>query len=436
MKEQNKNRIVKNAAWIIGVQIVKALLGIVISMLTARYLGPANFGLINYAASIVAFVSPIMFLGLNNILVQELCNNPNNEGEILGTSICLSFISSLLCIAGVVSFVSIANSNEKETLLVCFLYSLLLVFQSFDLIQYWFQAKLMSKYSSIVSLIAYGIISLYKAFLLVSGKTVFWFAVSNALDYFIISGLLLLIYKRVGNQKLRFVLSTGKRLLSKSKYFIVSNLMIVVFAETDKVMLKLMVGNASTGYYSAAIVCAQLVSFVFTAIIDSFRPVAFEEKEKSIEAFEKCVISLYSIIIYCALFYSLCMTIFSPITIRTLYGNEYEPAIVVLKVIVWYCCASYLGGARDIWILAENKQKHLLVINSVGAFLNVLLNLILIPRIQAVGAAIASVVTQFAINIIFVSIYSPTRRNGFLMLQALKPNTFFSTIHNLIPTRY
>ena len=56
----NKNRVVKNASWIIGIQIVKSLLGLVISMLTARFLGPSNFGLINYAASIVAFVTPIM----------------------------------------------------------------------------------------------------------------------------------------------------------------------------------------------------------------------------------------------------------------------------------------------------------------------------------------------------------------------------------------
>ena len=66
----NKNRVVKNASWIIGIQIVKSLLGLVISMLTARFLGPSNFGLINYAASIVAFVTPIMYLGLNGVFVQ------------------------------------------------------------------------------------------------------------------------------------------------------------------------------------------------------------------------------------------------------------------------------------------------------------------------------------------------------------------------------
>ena len=64
----NKNRVVKNASWIIGIQIVKSLLGLVISMLTARFLGPSNFGLINYAASIVAFVTPIHVFGLKRCI--------------------------------------------------------------------------------------------------------------------------------------------------------------------------------------------------------------------------------------------------------------------------------------------------------------------------------------------------------------------------------
>lgn len=113
----NKNRVVKNASWIIGIQIVKSLLGLVISMLTARFLGPSNFGLINYAASIVAFVTPIMYLGLNGVLVQEIVNTPEKEGEILGTSVTMTFLSSLLCVIGVISFAAAVNRGERETVI-------------------------------------------------------------------------------------------------------------------------------------------------------------------------------------------------------------------------------------------------------------------------------------------------------------------------------
>ena len=58
-----KNKIFHNISWIVGCRIVQAVISLVISMLTARYLGPGNYGLINYAASVVALVTPLMQLG-------------------------------------------------------------------------------------------------------------------------------------------------------------------------------------------------------------------------------------------------------------------------------------------------------------------------------------------------------------------------------------
>lgn len=139
------------------------------------------------------------------------------------------------------------NAGEKETLIVCALYSILLIFQSIDLIQYWFQAKLISKYSSITGFIAYLIVAGYKVFLLLAHKSIFWFAISNALDYMLISLSLLIIYKHKGGQRLRFSWHTAKCMFARSKYNIFSDLMVTVFAQTDRIMLKLMIDDMATG---------------------------------------------------------------------------------------------------------------------------------------------------------------------------------------------
>lgn len=422
-------KVIKNASWIIGVQIIRSIVSIVISMLTARFLGPSSYGLINYAASIVAFVAPIMYLGLAGILVQEIVNSPEREGEIIGTAITMSFCSSLICIAGVVAFVFFVNAGEKETLIVCALYSILLIFQSIDLIQYWFQAKLISKYSSITGFIAYLIVAGYKVFLLLAHKSIFWFAISNALDYMLISLSLLIIYKHKGGQRLRFSWHTAKCMFARSKYYIFSDLMVTVFAQTDRIMLKLMIDDTATGYYSAAVTCAGMTSFIFSAIIDSVRPMAFDcKKEKEEEKYEKSIICLYSVVIYLSLLQSIVTTIASPLVIKILYGNEYQTSVGALQIIVWYCSFSYLGGARAVWILAEEKQKHLVVINLVGAGLNIILNLVLIPKIGINGAAIASVITQFFTNIVFVTIYKPTRRTGYLQWKAINPKYLYEVL--------
>lgn len=113
------NRIFKNSMWIISCKVAQAILTLIITMLTARYLGPSQYGIINYAASVVAFFVPIMQLGLKNTLVQEFVNAPEKNGEILGTSIVLSLISSAACMVGVFSFSLAANFNEPITIIVC-----------------------------------------------------------------------------------------------------------------------------------------------------------------------------------------------------------------------------------------------------------------------------------------------------------------------------
>lgn len=416
-----KNKIAVNASWIIICRVIQAFLSLVVSMLTARYLGPSNFGLINYASSIVSFAAPIMYLGLNSVLVQALINEPDTEGEILGTSLCMSFCMSILCILGTVSFVSIANTGERDTLVVCALYSLMLMFQSMDLLQYWFQAKLMSKYTSITMLIAYIIVSAYKILLLATGKSIFWFAISNGLDYAVIAIGLLIVYKQVGGHQFSFSMGCARMMLSKSKYYIISNLMVMVFTQTDKIMLKIMLDDSATGFYSAAVACAGMSSFVFGAIIDSMRPSIFESIKSSQKAFEQNVSRLYCIVIYLSLAQSLGMTFLAKPIILVLYGQKYMQTAQILRLVVWYTTFSYLGSVRGVWMLSTNNQKYLLSINVAGAMSNVALNALFIPVMGAMGAALASLLTQFFTNVLMGYLVKPIRENNRLMVRALNP---------------
>lgn len=423
-----KNKVAKNSLWIISCRVVQAFLALAISILTARFLGPSNYGLINYAASVVSFVVPIMNLGLNSILVQEIVNDPQKEGETLGTVLVLSLASSFLCILGVLSFATIVNAGEKDTFIVCGLYSIMLIFQALEITQYWFQAKLMSKYTSLTMLVAYILTSIYKIFLLATQKSVYWFAVSNAIDYAIIGFVLLIVYKRLGGQKLSFSLHTAKKLFSKSRYYIISNMMVTIFAQTDRIMLKLMINDSAVGWYSAAVSCSGMTSFIFVAIIDSFRPVIFESKKINQKSFEINVSRLYSIIIYSSLIQSATITLFAKPIIGILYGSAYNASIMALRIVVWYTTFSYLGSVRNIWILAESKHKVLWILNLFGAILNVSLNLIFIPIWGIYGAAFASLLTQIFTNVIMGFIIKPIRYNNSLMIKGLNPNIIFKLI--------
>ena len=192
------NKVINNAKWIVICKFAQSLLQLVVGMISARYLGPSNYGLINYAASIVAFAIPVMRLGFDATLVREYVESPEQESRIAGTSVVLNLISGIACTIGVIGFSAVSNINNRMTITVCGLYSLSLIFAAAEMIQYWFQYKLLSKYSSVIMLGAYFFVSVYKIFLMVTQKSVYWFAVTHSLEYGIVALCLFVVYFKKG----------------------------------------------------------------------------------------------------------------------------------------------------------------------------------------------------------------------------------------------
>ena len=182
--------------------------------------------------------------------------------------------------------------------------------------------------------------------------------------------------------------------------------------------------QCGSGLYSSAMTCATMTSFIFVAIIDSYRPIIFNSQNDSLQ-FEQKLKFLYCIIIWCSLIQSILMTVAAPIIIRILYGAEYLGAVNILRIVVWFTTFSYIGTVRNIWILSHGHQKYLGWINLSGAIINILLNALLIPLCGAIGAAVASVISQFFTNVIIGYILPPLRKNNKLMLESLNPKLIF-----------
>ena len=424
------SRIVNNAKWIILCKIVQSALQLIVGMLCARYLGPDNYGIINYATSVLAFVIPIMKLGFNETLVHELVKDPDHEGEIMGTALTMNLLSSVVCMMLAYGFVSVANRSDTVTITVCVLCSISMLFSALEMIQYWFQYKLLAKYPSMVMLISYIAVSAYRIFLLVKSKSIYWFAVTQSIDYGIIGISLIAIYLTKGH-RLSFSFRRAKSMLCVSKSYILASMMVVVFQSTDHIMLTNMIGAGENGLYSAAITCTTIAQFVFVAIVDSFRPVIISKKKENRGDYEKDVSKLYCIIIYLALAQAVAFTVLADFIVKLLYGSEYAGSAMILRILCWQFVFSCMGLVRNVWILAEQKQQYLWIINLSGASANVLLNYLMIPSMGAGGAALATFLTQLFTNFVVGFIVKPIRQNNILLLQGIKPTTFFVEVKNI-----
>lgn len=284
---------------------------------------------------------------------------------------------------------------------------------------YWFQSHYLSRAASLASLGAYIIVSVYKIILLITKQSIYLFAISNALDFFLIFLILYIVYKRIAGSRVMFDAKVAKRLLSKSKHYIIPDLMVAIYSQTDHVMIKMMLDDVATGYYSAAISCSTFISFIYIAIINSARPMIYENQKISEEKFEKSICGLYSSVIYLSLFIAGAICVFAKPIITILFGEGYLAATQTMRVLAWMPTFSYLGTVRNIWVLAENKQRHLWLITLFGALGNVILNALFIPFAGILGAALASVMTQVITNVVITIAFRPYRRCGILLLKSL-----------------
>lgn len=396
------NLFLSNTIWNISGKIIQMIISLVVGMLTARYLGPSNYGIIGYTASYVTLFSSICQLGFNSVAVKEILEQPEKQGKILGSTIFFRVLSSLLSTVGVVILVYFLDAADPLIIKVAFLQSLSLVFQSFEMIHFWYQSRMETEVSVKVQTFAYLIMAAYKIAILALGKDVIWFACSTIIEAAVVAAALIWSYRRSKGQKLEISFACGTEMLKYSYHFILSGMMVTIYSHMDKIMLEQMLNESAVGYYTAATKVAQMWSFVLTALINSARPLIISSRKQSQEVYVKQNKRLYAAILWIGIAVASVMTIGGKWIVLLMYGKDYLPATSSLQISAWYTMFAMLGTARGIWIVCENKAKYVKYYLGIGAVLNIILNYLLIPAYGPGGAAAATLITQ-----IFTAVFAP-----------------------------
>ena len=396
------NLFVYNTIWNIGGKVLQMGLSLIVGMLTARYLGPSNYGVIGYTASYVSFFSVVCQLGFTSIAVKELLENKETEGEVLGTSIFLRVCTSIISTIAITCLVYIMDKGDKVIVWVAFLQSLSLMFQSFDMLHYWYQSRMETQVSVKIQTLAYLIMSAYKISILAFGKSVEWFAFSTAFEAAVVAAFLYMAYRKSSTQKLSISLEYGKKMFKESYHFILSGLMVTIYSEMDKIMLEQMLSSEAVGFYIAANKISSLWSFVLLALINSAEPLIIATRAQNKEQYIKKNKQLYAAVIWIGIAAGLAITVLGKWIILFMYGETYLPSTSSLRISAWYTMFAMLGTARGVWVVCEDKGKYVKYYLGAGAVVNVILNYLLIPVYGPAGAAAATLLTQ-----IFTAVFAP-----------------------------
>ncbi len=422
MKKIFQSKIFHNFSWLFADKLIRLALSLFVSIVVARYLGPENYGIWNYLLSIAMFFTAFVSLGLDSILPRELVNHPEKELSIISTSFLLKIVGGF--IGFILSILIFIWYKDPDTylLLMMSLMASLLIFQSADVTDIFFKAKLQAKYSVIGRNSAFIIVALLKLYFVFYNYSLIYFVASNAIEMFLGGVLVLSIYFKKGNKiSLRNVdWGIGKRMLKDGLPMAISGLMVMLYMRIDQVMLTDIAGEAANGIYSTGVRMIEIVYFIPMALADSFFPGILYSKKHEGEKYEKNMLGFYSIMTYIALGIGLVTIIIAKPMMSLFFGQEFEGSGAVLQVFGFSIYATFISIASGKFLVAENFKRTILIRSLLGLGVNVILNLIWIPQFGYMGAAYASFVSYF-IPIFILVFFKSTRPQLVLIIKALNP---------------
>ncbi len=400
-----------------GLRLVSSLF---VGVWVARYLGPEQFGIFNYAIAFTALFAGIAKLGLDGIVVRELVKQQEKCDELLGTVFWLKAIGAIITVA-ILFFASILSSNNSTTHIYILIIAGGILFQSFEIIDFYFQSKVLVKYVSICKLIQLSLSSLVKIYFVLAGKKLIWFVGISLLDSMTIAGSLWFAYVHLKNESFirKFSSRIAKKLLADSWPVILSGIAITVYVKIDQIMINSMLGPKEVGQYSAGIRLSEVWNFIPMIICSSLFPAIINSKKQSEELYYQRLQKLYNMVVLMALTIALTMTFMSDWIINFLYGEQYIQAAGVLKIHVWAGISVFMGVASWNWLVAENLQFYSTLNTAIGAAVNIIMNYLLLKKYGVEGAAWATVASYTISGYLMLLVFKKTRKNFFKLTRSL-----------------
>ncbi len=397
--------------------------GLIISLWIARYLGPEQFGLIGFSTAFVSLFSAIASLGAKEIIVRNLVEDPEHSNQTLGSAAVLLTIGGLLAYTFILIGINCIRPDDDEAKVIIAILGGTLILECSKIATYWFESKVESR---IVVLIQNGIFIVFavtKILILTSERSILFLVWTMFFESAATSLAMIYVMHRKGVKinAMNANASRMKQMLRDSWPLIIASVSVMIYIRIDQVMLGQILGDKAVGVFTAASKISEVWYFIPMIIMSSVFPSILNAKKNDSATYEKRMCALYSIMIWLSLIIAIPMTFVSNDLMMFLYGSGYEQSGVVLAIHIWSSLFVFIGVASGAWFIAENRQILSLQRSIFGVTVNLGLNYYLIPKYGAIGAAISTVLAQFAVNFLFDIFQKETRPMFFMKIKAINP---------------
>ena len=394
-----------NTGWMFFARIGSIIVSLLATLYIARQLGPTSFGELSYAISFVALFSFIATFGIDSVLYRELIKYPEKRNEFMGSAFMIRIVMSVIAIILTIISALLFSPQDVSFYLIALL-SISFIFQSFYIISYEFQATVQARYISILSLVITIILNVLKIAVIFLGKGVIYLALILLLES---------ILYAVGNAYLRHVFfgklslwkfdkNTAKKILIDSWPFIFTGAFTVIYTRIDQVMLKNIIDATSVGIYDAAVRISELWYFIPAIIVSSLFPAIINARGHSAQEYKKRAVTLFFLLLGITTMIAMLMSTFAKPIISFVFGSEFQDSAMVLKIYIWALVPTSIIILLNYILLAENKKMILFFSALLGMIVNIYLNYMFIPRYEANGAAVATLISS-SVVVLFLAVF-------------------------------
>ena len=406
---ETKQKVVRNLFWAVTGKVITLLGSLLVGIFVARYLGPEQYGLMNYVVSFVALFQVFASFGLDNIEIREesKCKGTGEKGRvpgaevntILGTAFGLRLFFACITMLLVILTAWLFEADIFTKWMIT-LYSLSMVMNTFGVIRNYFTSIVWNEYIVKTEISRTIIGALIKVALLLLHAPLAWFIAATLFDTVLIAGGYLLSYrKQIASPRLwTFDLPTAKYLIKESFPLLLSGAAVIVYQRIDQVMIGNMIDKASVGQFSVAGKFVELLIFIPAILSQTITPILVKTRECSEEEYEKKAQQFISVTVWSCLVMAVIVAFLSKWLILYTFGIQYMEAVPVLQIMAFKVLGMALSQAAGQMIIIEKQQKYAFIRNLMGCVVCIVLNLFFIPRYGILGSAIVTIITTLFVG--------------------------------------
>lgn len=388
-------RIAKNILTLYAGNIVIRVLNLVLFVYIARYLHATGLGQYSFILAFVALFGIIHEFGYYSVISREVAKERNQASVYLSNVIFIKV--GLIAISFFLIIFSINFLGyPQEIKNLVYMYTITTFFISFSApFRAIFVAYEKLEYEAVVTLVERVLVVPLSIAALLLGYglkgLIIVLLISGAIEFFLS---VIIVHKKITKLKFEIDLKFCKELVVMAIPFVFLGVFNTIYHSVDIVMLSKIAGDAATGWYSASYRLISALLFIPALFMGALFPVMSRFFASSRDSLVFAYRTSFKFLLILALPTAVGVTLLADRIIIRIYGDLFFNSILVLQILAWTMGLMFLNNVFFITLMSINKEKTTTKIVAFGVTLNVILNLILIPRFLHIGASVATLAAE------------------------------------------